>query len=218
LPNAHAQPAARARPSGRREQNKREKLARIVDASAELFREQGFHATTGRQICERAGIATGTLFLYVQDKRELLFLVFRPLAEGAFARQVPGLADGESVVDGLMRLFGSLLRVYARDAALARLFVQELLFRPDPGQGMRSLNEEFGRRVARVVSEARDRGQLRDDLDLGELGQALGAHYVFWIQMWLGTGAVGRRAAERTAARGDATRARLRGARRARAR
>jgi hypothetical protein len=27
--------------------------------------------------------------------------------------------------------------------------------------------------------------------------QAVLAHYVLWIQLWLGTGAVGRRAAER---------------------
>ncbi len=34
-------------------------------------------SATARAICERADVATGTLFLYARDKRELLFLVFR---------------------------------------------------------------------------------------------------------------------------------------------
>jgi AcrR family transcriptional regulator len=182
---------------GRRERNKRQKLDGITAAASELFRDQGFEATTGRQICERAGIGTGTLFLYVRDKRELLFLIFRPFAERAFERLPIGLQTGESMVDGLMTLFGSLFRVYGRDAALARLFVQELLFRGDSTEGMQALSAELGSRVARIVSDAQARGELRSDLSVEKLGRALVAHYVFWIQLWLGTGAVGRRAAER---------------------
>jgi AcrR family transcriptional regulator len=185
-----------AEPEGRRERNKREKLERIVRAATELFREQGFDETTGRQICERAGIATGTLFLYVRDKRELLFLIFRPLAERAFARLPRGLEQDEDVVSGSMRLFGALIRVYARDQTLARLFVQELLFRPDQAEGMRELTAELASRVSCIVADGRARRQLRDDVDDGALGQALVAHYVFWIQLWLGTRSVGRRAAE----------------------
>lgn len=190
-----SEPAESAAPSGKRERNKREKLARIVAAASELFSEQGFEATTGRQICERAGIATGTLFLYVRDKRELLFLIFRPLAEGAFARVPPRLGEGEGVVDGLMRLFGALFRVYAAELSLAPLFVKELLFRDDPSEGMRALSRELQQRVGRLVADARARGEIRSDLPAEKLARAMGAHYVFWLQMWLGTGEVSARAA-----------------------
>ncbi|MGE3462161.1 MAG: TetR/AcrR family transcriptional regulator [Pseudomonadales bacterium] len=186
-----------APPEGRRTRNKREKLERIVRAATGLFREQGFDATTGRQVCEQAGIATGTLFLYVRDKRELLFLMFRPRAEGVFARLPPGLSEGQGVVDGLMGLFGGLMRMYGRDRPLARLFVQELLFRSDQADAMRALSAELGRRVRRMVEEARARGELRGDVPVAEMVSALGAHYMHWIQLWLGTGAVGQRAAER---------------------
>lgn len=181
---------------GRRETNKREKLERIVLAANELFREQGFEATTGRQICEEAGIGTGTLFLYVRDKRELLFLIFKPLAERAFERLPIGLREDEGIVDGLMNLFGALLRVYGRHPKLARLFVQELLFRDDPVDGMRALSAELRRRVLALVTDAHACGQLRPDVSTEVLSQMLSAHYVFWIQLWLGTGAVSQRAAE----------------------
>ena len=48
-----------------------------------------------------------------------------------------------------------------------------------------------------IVADARVPGELRSDLEVETLGRALGAHYVLWIQLWLGTGVVGRRAAER---------------------
>lgn len=188
-----AEPPSRV---GRRERNKRDKRARIVRAATELFGEQGFEATTGRQICQRAGIATGTLFLYVRDKRELLYLIFRPRAEAVFARVPTGLREGESVVDGLMALFGPFMRMYGREPALARIFVRELLFREDQVDEMRALARELGSRVGRIVADGRARGELRRDADLSDTANALGAHYVLWIQLWLGTAAVGRRKAE----------------------
>ena len=188
--------SAKTAPEGRRERNKREKRERIVQAATELFHEQGFEETTGRQICERAGIATGTLFLYVRDKRELLYLIFRPRAEAVFARLPVGLREDESLVDGLMGLFGAFLRMYGREQPLAKIFVRELLFREDQVDEMRALASELGRRVARIVADGRSRGELRSDVDFADTANALGAHYVLWVQLWLGTGVVGRRKAE----------------------
>jgi AcrR family transcriptional regulator len=199
-PASPSRPRAAARPgakrAGLRERNKQDKHARIVRAARDLFREQGFEATTGRQICERAGIGTGTLFLYVRDKRELLFLIFRPLAERVFSRLPTGLEPGEGVVDGLMRLFGAFFRLYGRDPRLARLFLQELFFRADPGAGMVALSSELRRRIRRIVEDGQARGELRTDADAAVLGTGFAAHYVFWLQLWIGSGEVGRRAAE----------------------
>ena len=61
---------------GLRETNKQDKRERLSRAAHELFSEQGFDATTMRQIAERAGIGVGTIFLYARDKQGLLFLLF----------------------------------------------------------------------------------------------------------------------------------------------
>jgi hypothetical protein len=100
-------------------------------------------------------------------------------------------------VDGLMQLFGTFLRVYARDVPLARLFVQELLFRSDRSEPLLALSTELHARAVRIVEDGRARGELRSDLGVDALVRALVAHYVYWIQLWLGTGVVTRRAAER---------------------
>ena len=46
--------------------------ARIVKSAVDLFRAQGFEATTTRDIASAAGIATGTLFNYFETKEALV--------------------------------------------------------------------------------------------------------------------------------------------------
>ncbi len=183
-----------------RERNKREKLDRIVAAATELFRDQGFDETTARQISARAGVGAGTLFLYVRDKRELLARIFEPRARRTFERLPVGLAPDEACVDGLMRLFGAFYRLYAKDTEISRLFVQELLFRQDSGESkvrMDALRLQLAERLGAVVHDAQRRGELRKDCSVHELADAFGAHYVMWLQLWLGAGLVGPRTAER---------------------
>ena len=76
-------PAAAA--GGLRERNKRDKWTRIQRAARAIFSRDGFDAATLRAIAARAGVATGTLFLYARDKRALLFLVFQDESRRIFA-------------------------------------------------------------------------------------------------------------------------------------
>lgn len=193
MPQLHS--IENGRKPGLRERNKLDKLERITRAAGDLFREQGFEQTTGRQICERADIGTGTLFLYVKDKRELLSLIFQPLAKETFARLSRGLGKNESLVDGLVRVFGAFFGLYGRDPAMSRLFVQDLLFRGDDSPDLQMLHDELQNRVTELVSDAQSRKELRSDVSAERLGISFLAHYVFWLQLWLGSGGVSRRAA-----------------------
>ena len=49
-----------------------EKEQSILDASLKLFVENGFHGTSTAQIAKEAGVATGTLFHYFNNKEELI--------------------------------------------------------------------------------------------------------------------------------------------------
>ena len=49
-----------------------DKREAIEDAALALFVEQGFHGTTVPEIARRAGVGTGTLYLYHASKDELL--------------------------------------------------------------------------------------------------------------------------------------------------
>jgi AcrR family transcriptional regulator len=181
---------------GLRERNKREKLLRIRNAARALFAKHGFEATTAREICERAGIGTGTLFLYVRDKRELLFLTFEEDARRIFADARGAAAEETDLVAQLMAYFGRFIAYYARDAAHAKSLVQELFFREHDSERMGRLTLEFAAHVAELVTRAQARGVLRADLAPTLVASALFAHYAYWIQGWLGAALVTRQGAE----------------------
>ena len=53
-------------------EEKRATRERIIKSAVDLFRSQGFDATTTRDIASAAGIATGTLFNYFETKEALV--------------------------------------------------------------------------------------------------------------------------------------------------
>jgi AcrR family transcriptional regulator len=181
---------------GRREHNKREKLARIRTAARSLFARQGFEATTAREICERAGIGTGTLFLYVRDKRELLFLTFEEDARRIFAEARAAGARETDLCEKLMAIFSRFIEYYARDPAHAKALLQELFFREHDPDRMGRLTLEFGAHVAELVAQAQARRELRADVSPFHTSSALFAHYTYWILGWLGAAIVSRAGAE----------------------
>jgi AcrR family transcriptional regulator len=62
---------ARGRPGTARTQQA-DKLRRIKDAARGLFLAKGFEDTTTREIAIRAGVGIGTIFVYAENKRDLL--------------------------------------------------------------------------------------------------------------------------------------------------
>src|SRR6201987_4541507 len=44
----------------------------IVDTSAQVFAERGYHATSTTELCEANGIGKGALYYYIGSKEQLL--------------------------------------------------------------------------------------------------------------------------------------------------
>lgn len=54
-----------------------EKKSRIIQAGYELFSEVGYYSTTTVDIAKRAGVSTGIVYGYFQDKRDILICVLQ---------------------------------------------------------------------------------------------------------------------------------------------
>ncbi len=183
--------------SSQRERNKRAKWARIERAARELFAGRGFADASMRAIAARARVATGTLFLYARDKRELLFLVFQGESQRIFAEADAASRDDADLVDALMELFGGFLDFYARNPELSAAILREFFFRPYEPERLGALTREYGARVAQRVERARTRGELRSDVPAAVAANQFFAHYAYWVQAWLGSRLVSREEAER---------------------
>src|SRR3954447_21236328 len=110
-----------------RDKSRADKQARIREAALALWKERGFEHTTTRAVAERAGIATGTLFLYVRSKDELADFVFRGEIERVVEERWASLPKRADLVPRLMHLFGGLLELYAGDLDVARILVRHVL-------------------------------------------------------------------------------------------
>lgn len=78
----------------------------ILDAATQVFADKGFHAATVRDIARAAGLADGTIYLYFQNKTDLLLGILARLNESERrALDLAGLAQGSLEGGGGFRAF-----------------------------------------------------------------------------------------------------------------
>lgn len=111
---------------GRRERNKLAKQARILSAARELFRTNGFAETTTAQIAEAADIGTGTLFLYVRSKEDLLVQVFKDEMIETTRNLFSRLPEGASPLTQMMTIFKGMYVYHGQDIEVSKVLLREV--------------------------------------------------------------------------------------------
>ena len=92
------------------QQVKQETRQRILDASRELFRSQGFETATTRDIAREAGIATGTLFNYFPTKESIVLSFVFAALEAAGTEFRKRVSETSSLEEQLFALIAGGLR------------------------------------------------------------------------------------------------------------
>lgn len=77
---------------------------KILDTARRLFADNGFQATTTRDIAVAAGIATGTLFNYFQTKEAIIACLVSEAGSDAVAQFQVSRQESESLVEDLFAL------------------------------------------------------------------------------------------------------------------
>jgi AcrR family transcriptional regulator len=150
----------------------REREHRILTVAVELLSEVGFDRLTFDAVAARAGVSKSTLYRSWSGKHELVIDAVR--CRVGFSFTVPDQGSFRADVLQSLRLVGDWLR---RDAAMLRTLV-------DAGRRDADLREAADRQIAQplddmwedVIDRARQRGELRSDVDLSwlnELAQAV---------------------------------------------
>jgi len=68
-----------------RQERSIEKKKRIIQAGYELFSEVGYYGTNTAEIAKRAGVSTGIVYGYFQDKRDILLCVLEIYLANVFS-------------------------------------------------------------------------------------------------------------------------------------
>jgi AcrR family transcriptional regulator len=172
---------------GLRERNKLEKRRRIYQAARNLFEKQGYDSTTMRQVARAADVGEGTVFLYAKDKRELLFRIFKDdlatLFDTAFA-QVP---QNVAFLEQIIAFTTPVLKFLQPHGALARIMVREQFSLTGPAEEeFAALHGNFNGKLAQLLQDARELGQIRSDHNIPTLIGAIWANFRFYADDWLG--------------------------------
>lgn len=148
---------------GRRERNKIDKLRRIKNAARELFIAKGFDDTTTREIAARAGVGLGTIFVYAENKRDLLFLIINEDLENVASQAEASVSASASLLENLLSVSGHHYRLFGRQPALSRLVLREMAFYDCGTQAGRfqKTREHLIELIGKIVAIAVEQGAVR---------------------------------------------------------
>lgn len=163
----------------RRERRKLEVRNRILEASTELFQQQGIDQTTVVEICGVADVAEKTFFNHFQSKRELLREIARYGMEQLLEQIEEARKQGWSSADRIRRFFGRVAEHADEAGPMGRELLSEMVHigheAGDEPEQARRLHEAFGA----IVRDGLAAGDLVTGHSPDTLTEMLmGAYYV----------------------------------------
>lgn len=151
--------------SGLRERQKQARRLAISAAAVELFRRQGYGATTVEQIAESAGVSPPTVFNYFGNKQEILVDLLRGADEMALQDMVKLTAQYDDPVDALCHL-ETLVMGHELEMLPASVWCELLAMSysgPTP-QRLKLINETLNTEVAKLLRQLQKQGKVRADV------------------------------------------------------
>lgn len=148
-------------------ENEAETAVAILDAAEPLFAQQGFAATTIKQIGAAAGVNPALIYYYFGSKEELYRRLLVHLFTTIAARGSAQLAAAPSPEAAVRALMGVQNQVLSGHPSIVRLMAREMA---DHGaahaqEGIAQLAATAFARLLAFIEEGQRAGVFRDDLD-----------------------------------------------------
>jgi AcrR family transcriptional regulator len=156
-----------------------------VRAAARLWSEKGYDTTTVEEICSAAGVGRTTYYLYFESKEQLLLELTLATARGVADDVEEAVAEGtldqqlRTFVDGLVR------RMESVPKSLAALTMRQAVSGATRAESVRADVILFDDILTDILVGAQGRGEIRADVDAGEIGDVLGGTTMDALQRWV---------------------------------
>jgi len=162
--------------------------ARILAVAAQLFMEQGYAATSVREIGERASVGQSSLYHHVRSKGHLLYELHHAFSRDLIERLTSVIESESSPTDQLRAVIRVVLGVVESHQAEVTVFLREGHALPEgPRADIQRERDQVDALVDKVIMDGIEAGELRKDLDvrltrLGILG------LTNWAYQWFRPG------------------------------
>ncbi len=104
--------------------SKVDRAARVRRSIVDLVAENGLHGASMVAIAERAGVATGTAYVYYESKDALLLAAYQEQKARLGAAAVGGVDSGDEPRQRFLKMWMSVYRHLAADPVVARFLIQ----------------------------------------------------------------------------------------------
>ena len=174
-----------------REKKKHDKAIRIKDAARCVFHHKGYRETTMREVAEAAGVATGTLFLYAADKRDLLILTVIDDLDRLTAESAAALKPDDPLLDQLLDAFRPRYEYWAGDRRLAMTVLHEVQethsdYAPDSAMARYQLHRDsILATIVDIVERQQRLGILSTNESSQTLARLINLIYATAVRYWL---------------------------------
>jgi AcrR family transcriptional regulator len=171
-------------PLSLRERKKRQNRDSILEAARDLFQSQGFDETSIDEIAARAAVSRGTLFNYFPGKEALLEGIANQELDWLAHRVGTDLASAPTAVARIRHTMRMLVSDTLPFMQVTRyVFLVALQQSSGTGQGTSSLR--LANILQELVIEAQAHGEIRPDLDPGEIAHAITGAYMAALFSWI---------------------------------
>lgn len=154
----------------------------IIDGAVQLFTKKGFHKTTTREIAKKCGISIGTMYEYIQNKEDVLFLVCDYIHSKMEKKISRVFSDDDLGIDAFKKGFRQLLKVMDEMRPLVLLIYQETKSLPKEKMKFVLENEENTTAIFEGILE---KGIQDGTVQIDAASINLIAHNIMVIgQMW----------------------------------
>jgi AcrR family transcriptional regulator len=153
--------------SGLRERQKEQRRQVIAEAALELFKRNGFAATTLDQIAVQAGVSAPTVVNYFGGKQEILLALLKQPDEQAMREARANLDDDSDPLEALCE-FEQLMTDYQLQAMPASLWreLAPFLLTGELAEALSPWNAAVVEETKALIEHFQRVGQVRDSVDV----------------------------------------------------
>jgi len=164
----------------RREKQKAETYALILESARFLFETEGFEKTTIRAVASYAEIGLGTIYKHFKNKTSLLAAAFYDDLVRLFGEAGDTMPEEASIQEQFTHLAGFNCRYYTSRPTLSREYLRHITFADDEWLGkFERFEESYLKKVTELVCAAQQRGEINAEKDCHFIALSFMADYFF---------------------------------------
>jgi AcrR family transcriptional regulator len=155
----------------------------ILEAASHLFSTKGYHGTTIRDIADRSGLLSGSLYAHIRTKEDLLFEITDAVADAFLSRLQPIAESDASAPVKFRQALAAHVQVVTDNLAAGAVFCHE--WRALSGDRRRVIQEKRDRYEqlwAQIIDEGIQSGDFRPEQ--ARFSRIVTLSVANWLYQW----------------------------------